>query len=229
LSTADHDRLGARLSDLTAAITRKRTKLIAKTSSDEYDWALHSIQVARQLSREFLVSPPFSNRGIPPEAGPAITARDSAMAENVRWAMAHEGAGGKLIVFAHDLHVMNSKEDGGIWAVIREKPSMMGTFLRSMFGSDLVIIGTIGASTGAGLPPPEPLPDSVDTVLAKVGMPRFILDLRPARDNAQVLAWLSETRPLRVNLTMHVSITPATAFDALLFVKELTPTLPPKP
>ena len=70
-----------------------------------------------------------------------MTARDSAMAENVGWALEHEGAGGKLIVFAHDGHVMNSKADGGLWAAVREKPSMMGTFLRSMFGRDLVSIG----------------------------------------------------------------------------------------
>jgi hypothetical protein len=59
-------------------------------------------------------------------------------------------------------------------------------------------------------------------------MPSFILDLRLARDNAQVLAWLSETRPLRSNLITHVSITPATAFDALFFVDELTRTHAPK-
>jgi erythromycin esterase len=231
LSKADHDRLEAGLSDLAAAVTRNRTELIAMTSPDEYDWVLHGIQVARQLGRFFLVAPPSADphRGIPPGAGPAMTARDSAMAENVGWALEHEGAGGKLIVFAHDGHVMNSKADGGLWAAVREKPSMMGTFLRSMFGRDLVSIGTIGASTvGAGLPQPEPLPDSVDSVLAKVGMPSFILDLRLARDNAQVLAWLSETRPLRSNLITHVSITPATAFDALFFVDELTRTHAPK-
>lgn len=230
-SKTDHERFEAELSDLVGAVTRNRMELIAMTSPDEYDWALHSIQVARQLGRFFLVAPPSAdpNRGIPPEAGPSITARDAAMAENVRWVLQHEGAGGRLIVFAHDGHVMNSKQDGGIWAAIREKPSMMGTFLRSTFGRDLVSIGTIGGSTvGAGLRQPEPLPDSVDSVLAKVAMPRFVLDLRPARDNAQVLAWLSETRPLRANLTTHVLITPATAFDAFFFVNELTRTHPPK-
>jgi len=66
-------------------------------------------------------------------------------------------------------------------------------------------------------------PTSIDAALASLGIPQFVLDLRTAHDEPLVLAWLSERRSLHANLKTHFTVTPATAFDALFFVKELTP------
>lgn len=209
---------------IAAATVRNRDSLIARSSAAEYRWALHNLAVARQLARYFHVTTPRTNEDMR-EAGPAIAARDYAMAENVRWAVDNEGAGGRVIVFAHNNHVMNWKEDGGYWAGMREKPLMMGANLRRAYGKDLLIIAASSLSAAAGLPSPEPLEDSIDDTLARVGMPRMLLDLRTARQDPAALAWLSRQRSLHANISSHVLITPATAVDAFVFTRELTPAL----
>lgn len=231
LSPTERERLASGLSEVTASLERKRSSLVRITSDDEYQRALHSVVVAQQLKLFFEVSPPPAppGPGIPPDAYRAMSARDSAMADNVRWALEREGPHGRLVVFAHNAHVMNSAIEGGIWAPLRQPPSAMGKSLRAMLGRDLVIIGTAARATAGGLPQMEADSTSLDTALAGVAIPRFILDIRPARDEQLVFAWLSERRSLHANLTTHLTITPSTAFDALFFVDTLTPSRARRP
>jgi erythromycin esterase len=228
LSSVGRERLESSLVNVVAELKQKRSALVAASSAEEYDWALHSIEVARQLNK-FFQSLPVIGLRMSPEVGPAMMARDSAMAENVRWVLGREGADCRLVLFAHNAHIMNSKLEGGFWAGIREKPSMMGTFLRAALGRDLVIIGGSAGGTADDMPRPEPIPTSVDSVLATTGIPRFLLDLRPARDDPPVLAWLSAPRPLHLNITAHMMVTPVAAFDAFYFVDKLTPAHTAKP
>lgn len=90
-------------------------------------------------------------------------------------------------------------------------------------------MGTSAGGAAPGLPRPEPVANSIDAALGRIGIPRFILDLRPARDNAEVFAWLSTQRPMQANIDTHFVITPSTAFDALLFIDQLTPAHPLTP
>ena len=104
----------------------------------------------------------------------------------------------------------------------------MGKFLRPMLGRDLVIIGgTSGAVPRGKLLQADPA--SFDASLARVAIPRFMLDLRPARDNQAVFGWLSEPRSMHANIGTFVTTTPAVAFDALYFVDNLTPARAQKP
>ena len=206
------------------AMAKNRNSLIAHSSAEKYRWALHNLAVARQLAQYFQVTTPRSNQNMH-DAGPAIAARDYAMAENVRWAVDSEGPRGRVIVFAHNNHVMNWKEHGGYWAGMREKPLMMGSHLRRAYGGDLLIIATSSLTAVAGLPSPEPIEDSIDATLARVGVPKMFLDLRMARQDPAALAWLSGQRSLHANISSHVVITPATAVDAFVFLSELTPAL----
>jgi hypothetical protein len=64
-----------------------------------------------------------------------------------------------------------------------------------------VIIGATAGATAGKLPPMEADPASVDAAIGGAVIPRFILDLRPARDEPPVFAWLSERRTLHANLT----------------------------
>lgn len=214
--------LGAGIEAIAKAMAKNRSSLIAHSSAEQYRWALHNLDVARELAQYFRVTTPRSNQDIH-EAGPAIAARDYAMAENVRWAVDSEGPGGRVIVFAHNNHVMNWKEDGGYWAGMREKPLMMGSHLRRAYGKDLLIIVTSSLTASAGLPRPEPIEDSIDNTLARVGLPQMFLDLRMARQNQAALAWLSTQRSLHANVSSHVLITPSTAVDAFVFLSGLTP------
>ena len=206
------------------AVAVNRSGLIARGSLHEYHWAVHNLEVARQLTRLFRVTPPASTSGpMMRDNGPQIAARDYAMAQNVRWAMDQEGPAGRIMVFAHNNHIMDWKEEGGIWANIREKPIMMGAQLRSVYGKDLLIIATASATTSGGLPAPEALGESIDSTLMGVGLPTMILDLRAARQEKAVFGWLSGQRALHANISTHVLITPSTAVDALFFVNRLTP------
>jgi erythromycin esterase len=63
-----------------------------------------------------------------------------------------------------------------------------------------------------------------------VGRPRFLLDLRAARDDRAAHAWLAEPRALRANFNTALTLSPGAAFDAIVFVDTLTPahTAPPR-
>jgi erythromycin esterase len=202
------------------AMAVNRDSLIAHSCAEEYRWALQDLEVARQLAQGFHASPPGAGLR---DAGPAIEARDSAMAENVRWALENEGPNGRVIVFAANGHVMNWQQDGGTFAEVREKPFMMGSYLRRAFGKDLLVIATSSATSSGGLPPPEPIEDDIDGALAQVGLPRMILDLRTAQQDPGAFAWVSQQRALHRHISTHVLVTPATAVDVFFFVDGLTP------
>jgi erythromycin esterase-like protein len=147
------------------------------------------------------------------------------MAENVQWALKNEGRG-RLLVFAHDVHVMNWKDDEPRWAAVRDKPSMMGSHLRSVYGEDVYIIATSFATASTALPTTKPQEDGLDRSLAGLGLPLMLLDLRMARQNKDALASLSRRRPLDAVISTNLLVTPSSAFDGLFFVNRLTPAIP---
>lgn len=216
----DRARLAAGLARLAADLRTARRKLVDASSEDDYAWMVHGVIVAQQVNRMLDLSPPLSpSPGIPPEAYRAAQARDSGMAENVRWALEREGQAGRLVIFAHNGHVMNSSVEGGIWSAFRQPPSAMGKFLRSALGRDLVLIG--GTS---GVVPAEKDSAEVDGALSRVGVPRFMLDLRSA--DGAALGWLSERHTIRANdMTVQI-ITGRSAFDAVYYVDRLTASRP---
>ena len=231
MAPADREKLATGLLAISGALESKKTSLVALTSEREYSWARHSIAVARQLKQMFDLSPPpdQSGRGIPPEAYPAASARDSGMADNVRWALEREGTNGRLIVFAHNNHIMNAPLEGGVWNAFRKPPSTMGMALKPALGHDLLIMGGTSGAIGEGLPPEEAGLKTIDISMAKVGVPNFVIDLRAARSDHDASGWLDKTMPIRANMGTHVLLNPGQAFDALYFVNSLSPTHAAKP
>jgi erythromycin esterase len=220
LSPDDRAQLGAGLTQLATALRNAQRKLVAASTDEEYAWMLHRVIVAQQVNRMLDVSPPLSpSPDIPPDAYRASQARDSGMAENVRWALDIEGAAGRLVIFAHNGHVMNSSLEGGIWSAFRQPPSAMGKYLRAALGRDLVIIGGTSGVVRAGKDSVE-----VDGALSRVGVPRFMLDLRRADGGA--LQWLSERHTIRANERTVQIVTVRSAFDALYYVDRLTASRP---
>ena len=147
------------------------------------------------------------------------------MADNLRWIMAREGTRGRLLVFAHNGHVMNSPARGtGILSVFAQAANQLGVYLRSALGNDLVIIGTSSAANGPGLPAATIDSSSLDASLARVGFRRFLLDLRTSHNNREAREWLSQPRLLRANFgAFYYNVPPASAFDVLVFIDTLTP------
>lgn len=206
-------------------MAKNRHGLIAHSSVEEYLWAQHNLDVARQLAHCERLTTPQSFTEVK-FSGPVVGCRDQAMADNVRWVVHAAGSKGRVLVFAHNAHIMNWQEDGGHWAGMQEKPFMMGSYLRRTFGKSLLIIATSSSGASAGLPTPEPLEDSIDDALARVGLPEMLLDLRTARQDKAAWSWLSTQHSLHANISTHQLVTPSTAVDVFVFLGGLTPASP---
>jgi erythromycin esterase len=206
------------------AMAKNRSSLTARSSPEEYRWALHNLEVARQVSRTFHLTTPqfFEDMKV---GGPVMAAADLSMAENVRWIVENEGPKGRVLVFAHNGHVMNWMMDGGYWAPMLEKPPAMGWHLRRAFGKNLVIVVTSSATGSTTLGKWQPVEGSIDDILAQLGPRKLFLDSRAARQDEAAHAWLSTTRPLRANIDTFELITPSTAVDVLVYLGGLTPAI----
>jgi erythromycin esterase len=218
LSPSDRAGLDAALVQLATDLRAAQRKLVSASSDDEYLFQLHRVVDAQQLKRYLDLSPPPASPGVRRDARRATQTRDSAMAENVRWALEREGAAGRLVAFAHNGHVMNPFV-GGATSDFRQPPAAMGAFLRPVLGRDLVVIG----GTSGGLPPARNDSAEVDAALGRVGLPRFLLDLRSA--DGPALRWLSAPHTTRSNNGVQV-VNLRTAFDAVYFVDRLTSARP---
>jgi erythromycin esterase len=203
---------------------RTHAAALRRAGNSEYDWAVRGVVAARQL-RDMLAldTEPPGNAAMRASDYKKVNVRDAAMADNVLWAKAQEGKDGRILVFAHNAHVMNAPTRGGIWSVFGEPPRMMGQHLRVALGESLIIIGTSAAHSGSGLPEGPALENSVDAALSKLGLPLFVLDLRAASREADALAWLDARRPIRANFNTELDINLRQAFDALVFIDRVTP------
>lgn len=228
LSAAAQAEFDTSIKAIAKAMEKSRKSLMTRSSEEEYRWALHNLDVARWLAKCLPLTPPAppATSGIGAWVA-LLTCRDSAMAENVQWALENEGRQGRLLVFAHNGHVMNSKDDGRRWAKAesRERPPMMGLHLRRVYGKDLYIIAMSSAATSGGLPSKPVEEDSVESTLVGVGLPLMFLDVRTGRQDKEALTWLSTQRSLNANVSTQSLITPSTAVDAFLFVNTLTPAI----
>jgi erythromycin esterase-like protein len=160
---------------------------------------------------------------IDPESYRAVAARDAEMARNVRWILQREGGAGRVLVFAHNAHVINAALRGGIWSVYTEAPLMLGHHLRAELGSDVCIIGVSAFANSMDTPQAAGPSGSIDTALHRTGVRQFYLDLRKARDDAAACAWLAAEQSMRANFNTEIVLQPGVALDALAFVNELTP------
>jgi erythromycin esterase len=150
------------------------------------------------------------------------------MAENVRWVLRTEGDSGRVVVFAHNAHVINAPRYGwemqpGKGLVPVGAPEWMaGHYLRAWFGKNEVVVGATTASIiGFG----EVASDSgsFDAALETIGVPTFVLDLRTADRNPDVAAALRRLWPFRIH-TMYESIIPREAADAIVYFSRVTAT-----
>lgn len=226
MPVGERTRLRSALGDLANFFDRNRASLIAASSEADYNWARQNAVAARQLEALFQVSGlPGDDGALSPGDYKADAVRDAAMAANVRWALEREGPKGRILLFAHNGHVMNVRTHGGIWSIYAEAPAAMGEHLRAALGEKLVIMAIAGGSTGQASSREEK-PASLDTALAQVGREHFLLDLRHAQKDGPAAGWLEQTQSLRSNFDTENLLVPASAFDALLFFDRLTPAVP---
>lgn len=220
MSPADRARLRAALAGLIRHFDANRGALIAASNAADYAWSRRNAVLAGQIEAYFSASrPPGGGQDLSAEDYRADEARDAAMADNVRWALEQEGARGRLLVFAHDGHIANAPTEGGIWSVYARPPKAMGQHLKAVLGAAMAIIPILSPADDprgrAGGRPGE-----LDGALAQVGGDRFALDLR---GESAEQAWLTRPRSMRVNFDTEAVLVPSEAFDAVIFLRALTP------
>ena len=169
--------------------------------------AAHCATIARQAGDVHRVAPTPAPGGVPPDAWRALEARDLAIADNTLWALEQLGPAGKLLVFAHNSHVMNAARRGGHLSGLARPPRSMGQRLRDTLGTDLVIISEAAPGTSRGQ-------QEFGDVLRTARTAPFLLDLRPA--SGPVRAWLDRTQRLRSNGDSEALVAPASAFDVVV-------------
>lgn len=217
MTARDRAQLRSAIGELIGFYDQNRAALIKASSQIDYDWARQNAIAARQLETLFAVSRlPSESPDLSPGDYRADAARDAAMAANVRWAIDREGDAGRILLFAHNGHVMNARTRGGIWSVYDRAPAAMGEHLRRVLGKTLVIIATSGASGNASDLARSPAQTSLDAALAKVTPGQFLLDFRRAGQNTPAARWLGQTHSLRVNSDTENLIVPAAALDAIV-------------
>ncbi len=227
LSRSQQDDFSAAIGELLRFFERNREALIIASSRFEYEWMRRELIVARELERAFRIWPPDEpGKILPAGLYKVANLRDATMAENVRWALQREGYAGRLLVFAHNAHIMSAPVSGGIWDVFPRSPKTMGQHLRAMFDKNLFIIGASSQESAPSFPVATPDPGGIDEALAAVGIAHFLLDLRSGRSDPPVAVWLAQLHPLRANFGTELLLKPIDAFDTLVFTRRLTAAVP---
>lgn len=227
LTPTEKDALTGKIQDMVALIRRERIALTAETSGDDYHWVLRQALNAAQ-GDTFLRSLPAA---YDPEhfdvekVRPAVEMRDVAMADNLRWVQERESPRGKVVFFAHDMHVQ-----AGTSIFLRPRPGpvrLAGTYLRSALGPDMVVIGTYFGH-GEGFPAKSmPLPSDaagMDGLLSSLSIPTFMMDLRELPGSGILRQWFQKAHETRNGFFGVNMVAPAEAYDAILFIETITPT-----
>jgi erythromycin esterase len=225
-SPTDRHELRTSVDRLYQALLVDSSRSVRATSPRRYAQALRNAWMAARLN---------DIMGAPSDSTPFNTAqaglRDSVIAEDVKWALHQEGDQGRLVLFAHNGHIMNALADfrsanttyrgiGG-W-------KMAGRHLREWFGHDVFIIASTAPTTNVrrywtnGTPGNPFDATSFDAALARIGKPTFVLDLRSADRIPDVANMLMRSWPFRIQ-TFFQQAVPRDAADAIVYFDRITP------
>jgi erythromycin esterase len=193
-----------------------KSKIAYVNSSSVEEWALarHNLEIVNQ-AEQWLIK------------GQAPSARDAAMAANVKWILDNEPQGTKIMLWAHNAHVA---------AAPVGNDESMGANLRKMYGRDFVVCGfSFDHGSFQAIEPKHGLstfsvgsapPDSLDGTLAATGIQIFAVDLRTAPSGV-VGDWLNKPQRMREVGALYDEKTPDVYFkyvyphsyDVLFFVQ----------
>jgi erythromycin esterase len=205
---------------LIALIDQRRSDLLMRSSPREIDYV-----------RQSLVSLMNMDRALGGPAGTGYSAdgytRDTAMAENLLWLLQGPLAGRKVIVWAHNYHLLRDASSPKMALALKDVPAggPMGLHLSRALGRDLYVIGALahhGRNGEAGEKTedlPVPVPQSLEGLLHAVGKPRLLLGLRDLPADH----WLRA--PIQAGVYFYepqVTDVPR-LYDAVFFLDEMTP------
>jgi hypothetical protein len=198
---------------LLARVESERAALVAASTPAEADWTIQNVRIVEQCAR--MLSTEQGGGGV----------RDSSMAQNIDWIIAHEKPGTRIVLWAHNGHV--NRREG--W---------MGSHLARTHGADMVVIGFAtysGQYTAVGKGGLKsndlevPNGDTFEAFCHATGSPRFVLDVRRADADAAARKYFSEPQLMRSigAMAMGAQFSPAPIpgyFDAIVYVDQTTAT-----
>jgi erythromycin esterase len=212
---------------LVSVVDQRRADLLVRSNPREIDYVRQSLVSFMNMDRAL-----GGRAGTGHEEG---YSRDTAMAENLLWLLQGPLAGRKVIVWAHNYHVMRDFAAASVAESpeVKEHPSSaasagagaMGIHLVRALGRDYYAIGFVthhGSSGFAGEAPESfPAADaaSFEGQLHAVGKPQLLLGLRDLPADH----WLRV--PIASGFYFHdpqVTSMPR-IFDAAFFIDEMTP------
>ena len=198
-------------------VTSVQNQLLQATSTpNDYAWAYRAAIDARQVDQFLRQLPvePSDAKQVVQSLLVAGSVRDRAQADNMDWIQGREGSTGKILVFAHTVHLAMSPvsvlwvDDGPLEGGARNivagpyRYEVAGTFLRRRLGAYLVTIGSVIGTghTGCGGSVeqlPMPFTNSLAALLRDAGgADSYWIDMRSSQPNPSSLA-LSSTSARR--------------------------------
>jgi erythromycin esterase len=229
LTQAERDELGGIINDMVVLYERREAAYVAASTRRDYQWAYRSALGARVID-QWLRQMPVGWKASEGMTffGVAIDVRDRSQADNVSWIVEQEGAGGKVLVFAHRYHTSSSPVTTPI-----SPPggnAVMGTYLRPRLGSKLLNIGNlIGTGTwgctgwSEFVDLKEAPAESIDRIAQGLGQKLWMLDLRAAP--GPVKAWIDREHPMgQGQEIMRLNL--AKAYDLFFYLDRVTPACP---
>jgi erythromycin esterase len=166
----------------------------------------------------------------PPETDGGVAQqnlRDACNADNLRWLIERGYPGRKIIIWAHNAHVMNAYYEAPAWKTIRLDPAPHtmkphGVFLADWLGRDLYTIGFTayegedGWKNLGAKPIPASSDSSIEGRLKKLGHSLAFLDLNRARGA------MRQAQVMRVPKYDEVEISdPSRPYDGLFFIARM--------
>ena len=242
---AERDVLTSAIEDLITLLERHEREYSIASSPGDYQWAYRAAIGARQVDEWLRQLPPGARsfEDVIPYFGRADNVRDRAQADNLEWVLRQEGPRGKVLVFAHSIHLsMNpvttrwwGAGDGTQATLLQTyQYDVTGTYLRRRLGEQLITIGNLVRQGQVGCADykeklTEVPPQSVVSISGEIGTSAFILDLRTAPQ--RVAAWLDTPRPFGqadevFGLHEAFDVTVGSSFDLLFYLDAVTPACP---
>jgi erythromycin esterase len=167
-------------------------------------------------------APPETDGGLAQE-----NRRDACNADNLRWLIEHGYPGRKIIIWAHNAHIMNAYYEAPAFKTVRLTPAANtmkphGVFLADWLGRELYTIGFTAHEgedgwKGLGAKPIAAARDaSIEGRLSKLGHAYAFVDLKRARGP------LRQAQVMRVPKFDEVEISdPTRPYDGLFFIARM--------
>lgn len=185
-------------------IEQRRLAYIRASSQSDYDWALRSAEILRDL---FLTLAQTGDLDSDDGFRSFWNTRDVSMACSLEWILKREGPDARMVVGAHNSHLQQ-------YPVRIQKGTSMGSYVANRIGREKLLF--IGVSSAYSVKGEDPRPDSNAAAYDQVGPECYFLDLRRAPASGPVANWLNSERMTRHNLRYNPEA-PGLAWDCLLF------------